>query len=194
MKAGVDTQTLSRILFASSNKNKYEEAKGILAKFQLLPKFFKCSLLEIQADTLEEVAFHKALDAFSKCSKPVIVEDDGLFINSLNGFPGPYSSFVFKTIGNEGILKLIKSKRTATFQSVIAYCEKKDDVRLFKAEMDGTISQKLSGRKWGYDPIFIPEGQTKTYAHLEKNLISHRYIAMKKFASWYLHRQELNDR
>lgn len=185
---------LYSLLFASSNKNKYEEAKSILAKFEISLKFFKCSLLEIQADTLEEVAFHKALDAFSRCSKPVIVEDDGLFINSLNGFPGPYSSFVFKTIGNEGILKLIKSKRTATFQSVIAYCEKKDDIQLFKAEVDGKISQKLTGRKWGYDPIFIPVGQTKTYAYLEKNLVSHRYLAMKKFANWYLHRRELNDR
>jgi len=185
---------LYSLLFASSNKNKYEEAKSILAEFEISLKFFKCSLLEIQADTLEEVAFLKALDAFSRCSKPVIVEDDGLFINSLNGFPGPYSSFVFKTIGNEGILKLIKSKRTATFQSVIAYCEKRDDIQLFKAEVDGKISQKLTGRKWGYDPIFIPVGQTKTYAHLEKNLVSHRYLAMTKFANWYLHRQELNDR
>ena len=124
-----------------------------------------------------------------------MIEDDGLFINSLNGFPGPYSSFVFKTVGNEGILKLIRSKRTATFQSVIAYCEKKDDVQLFKAEVNGKISQKLVGKKWGYDPIFIPEGQTKTYAQLEeKNLISHRYLAIKKFANWYLHTQELNDR
>lgn len=184
----------SSILFASSNKNKFEEAKDILEKFEISLKFFKCNLLEIQADTLEEVSFHKALDAFSRCSKPVIVEDDGLFINSLNGFPGPYSSFVFRTIGNEGILKLIRSKRTATFQSVLAFCEKKDDVQLFKAEVKGKISQKLKGKKWGYDPIFIPEGQTKTYAHLEKNVVSHRYLAMKKFANWYLHRQELNDR
>jgi XTP/dITP diphosphohydrolase len=141
------------------------------------------------------VAFHKAFDAFSRCSKPVMIEDDGLFINSLNGFPGPYSSFVFKTIGNDGILKLLKSKRSATFQSVIAYCEKKNDVQLFKSTVIGKISQKHIGKKWGYDPIFIPEGQTKTYAQLkEKNLVSHRYLAIKKFANWYLHRQELNDR
>jgi len=185
---------LSSILFASSNKNKFEEAREILAKFGILLKFFKSSLQEIQADTLEEVAFHKSLDAFSRCSKPVIIEDDGLFIRSLNGFPGPYSSFALKTIGNKGILKLVKSKRSATFQSVIAYCEKKDDVQLFKAEAIGKISQKQTGKKWGYDPIFIPEGQTKTYAQLEKDLISHRYLALKKFAIWYLHRQELNDR
>jgi len=185
---------LYSILFASSNKNKFEEARRILAKFGISLKFFKSSLHEIQADTLEEVAFHKALDAFSRCSKPVMIEDDGLFIKSLNGFPGPYSSFALKTIGNEGILKLVKSKRSATFQSVIAYCEKKDDVRLFKAEVIGKISQKQTGKKWGYDLIFIPENQTKTYSQLEKNLVSHRYLALKKFANWYLHKQELNDR
>ena len=188
-------QMLSDVLFASSNKNKYEEAKAILLKFGISLKFFRCILQEMQADTLEEVAFHKALDAFSRCSKPVIIEDDGLFINSLNGFPGSYSSFAFKTIGNEGILKLLRSKRSATFQSVIAYCEKKDDVRLFKAVVNGKISQKPTGKKWGYDPIFIPQGQTKTYAQLEeKNLVSHRYLAIKKFANWYLHKQESNDR
>ena len=150
---------------------------------------------EIQSDSLEKVAFHKALDAFLLCSKPIIIEDDGLFINSLKGFPGPYSSFVFKTIGNEGILKLLKSKRSATFQSVIAYCEQKDDVQLFNASVSGQIPQKPAGKKWGYDPIFIPEGQTKTYAQLEeKNLVSHRYLAIKKFANWYLHKQESNDR
>ena len=186
---------MSNILFASSNKNKYEEAKGILSKFGISLKFFKCSLQEIQSDSLEKVAFHKALDAFLLCSKPVIIEDDGLFINSLKGFPGPYSSFVFKTIGNEGILKLLKSKRSATFQSIIAYCEQKDDVQLFNASVSGQIPRKPAGKKWGYDPIFIPEGQTKTYAQLEeKNLVSHRYLAIKKFANWYLHKQESNDR
>ena len=137
---------------------------------------------------------HKAQSAFSQCSRPIIVEDDGLFINSLNGFPGPYSSFAYKTIGNKGILNLLKSERKATFQSVIAYCEKKGDILLFKAAMNGKISRKPMGKRWGYDPIFIPEGQTKTYAQLDnKNLVSHRYLAIKKFANWYLHKQESSD-
>ncbi|MGQ0795073.1 MAG: XTP/dITP diphosphatase [Nitrosopumilaceae archaeon] len=182
---------MSSIFFASSNKNKFEEAREILAKFGISLKFFKCSLQEIQAESLEEVAFHKAMNAFSLCSKPVIIEDDGLFINSLKGFPGPYSSFVFKTIGNKGILKLLKSKRSAAFHSVIAYCDKKDDIQLFEAVVKGKISKKPRGKKWGYDPIFVPEGQTKTFAQItEKNLVSHRYLAIKKFANWYLHRQK----
>ena len=182
---------LSSVFFASSNKNKYEEAKAILSKFSINLKFFKSELEEIQADTLEEIALHKAQNAFSKCSRPVIVEDDGLFINSLNGFPGPYSAFVFKTIGNNGIINLIKKDRKVTFQSVIAYCNKKQNVALFSAAVAGKISTKPRGKRWGYDPIFIPDGQNKTYAEIkEKNLVSHRYLALKKFANWYLHMQE----
>ena len=185
---------LFRVLFASSNKNKYKEVNYILSKFGITVKFFKYDLQEIQAKTIEEVALHKAQNAFSQCARPVIVEDDGLFINSLNGFPGPYSSFVFKTIGIEGILRLIKSERKATFQSVIAYCEKKQDIVLFNATVRGKISLKPRGKKWGYDPIFIPEGQNKTYAQLHhKNSVSHRYLALKKFANWYLHKQGSND-
>ena len=182
---------MSNVLFASSNENKYKEAKAILSKFKINLDFLKSHLEEIQADTLEEIALHKITQAFSQCSKPVIVEDDGLFIDSLNGFPGPYSAFAFKTIGNKGILQLLKAKRKAKFQSVIAYCEKNNDVMLFKATVDGKISRKLAGIKWGYDPIFIPDGQNKTYAQLrDKNLVSHRYLSLRKFAMWHLHRRE----
>ncbi len=186
---------MSNVLFASSNESKYKEAKEILSKFDINLEFFKCNLQEIQADTLEEVALHKVTQAFSQCLRPVIVEDDGLFIESLNGFPGPYSAFAFKTIGNNGILQLVKTKRKAKFQSVIAYCERNNDVMLFKAVVDGKISKKLMGTKWGYDPIFIPDGQKRTYAQLkDKNLVSHRYLALRKFATWHLHRQESNAR
>ena len=178
---------MSEILFASSNKNKFSEAKNILSQFGIKLKFLKCHLREIQSSDLEEIAREKAIQAFWLCSRPVIVEDDGLFINSLNGFPGPYSSFIFNTIGNKGILKLMSGQRSAMFRSVIAYCEEKGDVRLFSQDAFGKISKRELGRKWGFDPIFIPRGQDKTYSQLEeKNIISHRYLALRKFANWYL--------
>jgi len=177
------------VFFASSNKNKFEEVKDIASKFGLKIKFLKSTLKEIQSNNLEEIARHKAMDAFSICSKPVIVEDDGLFIKSLNGFPGPYSSFVFNTIGNKGILKLVSKPRDASFRSIIAYCEKKGDVHLFSANVEGTISKKEHGLRWGFDPIFIPRGKNHTYSQLvDKNQISHRYLALKKFANWYLNK------
>ena len=111
------------VFFASSNVHKYEEAKEILAEFGIELGFFQTNLVEIQEDSLSKIAEQKVLDAFNRCKKPVIVEDDGLFIDSLSGFPGPFSSYVFKTIGNNGILKLIGNNRTAQFRAVIAFCD-----------------------------------------------------------------------
>jgi len=183
---------LSNVFFASSNKNKFDEAKMIVSNFGLKLEFLKSNLQEIQADNLEEIAKYKVKQAFSICSKPVIVEDDGLFIKSLNGFPGPYSSFVFDTIGNTGILRLISKVREASFRSVIAYCERKNEVYLFSSDVKGTISKKEQGKRWGFDPIFIPSGKKQSYSQLaDKNQISHRYMALKKFANWYLNKRKL---
>ena len=184
-------QMLSSVFFASSNQNKFKEIKNIASKFGLKIKFLKTTLQEIQADDLEKIARYKAMEAFSICLKPVIVEDAGLFIKSLNGFPGPYSSFVFNTIGNKGILHLLSKSRSASFRSIIAYCEKKGNVHLFSADVKGMISQKEHGLRWGFDPIFIPHGKNQTYSQLvDKNEISHRYMALKKFANWYLNKRE----
>jgi len=123
LKVVEDMPKSYNVLFASSNIHKYEEAKKILDKFGIKLEFFQTDLMEIQSDSLSEIALKKVLDAYDKCNKPVIVEDDGLFIDSLSGFPGPFSSYVFKTIGNNGILKLIGSNRSAQFRAVIAFCD-----------------------------------------------------------------------
>lgn len=175
----------SDLYFASSNRHKYSEAKEILSKFHLNLGFFEFAPVEIQSNSILEIATQKSLDAYLSCKKPVIVEDDGLFIPALGGFPGPYSSYVFKTIGNAGVLNLVKSKRNAEFHSVIAYCDGKKPV-LFQGVIKGVISKKQRGKGWGYDPIFIPKGRTKTYAEIgDKNTVSHRYMALGKFARWF---------
>lgn len=177
------------VLFVSSNKHKFNEAKNILGKNKINLGFSKDSLREIQADSIKEIAAQKADDAFRRIHKPVIVEDAGLFIDSLNGFPGPFSAYVFKTIGNSGILRLVKSNRKARFESVVAYCDNKYGVVLFSAKVDGKISKISKGKGWGYDPIFIPKGETKTYAMLSnKNELSHRYKSLKKFANWFVNK------
>ena len=174
------------VLFASSNKNKFNEAKNILSKNKINLGFFKLSLTEIQAKSLKQIAALKVDDAYRQCHKPVIIEDAGLFIESLHGFPGPFSSYVFKTIGNAGILRLIGSNRNAYFQSVVAYCDNKYGVMLFDAKVEGKISTIPTGKGWGYDPVFIPKGESKSYAVItNKNEISHRYKALKKFSNWF---------
>ena len=173
------------VYFASSNHNKFLEVEKILNEFEINVGFYKYSLQEIQSNSLEKIASRKIDDAFTKCKKPVIIEDDGLYINSLKGFPGPYSSYVFETIGNNGIIELLNTKRDASFYSIIAYCDS-NKKKLFKGKIDGKISKKIKGHGWGYDPIFIPTGKTQTFAEIkDKNKISHRFKALKKFANWF---------
>jgi len=174
------------LFFASSNIHKFQEAKKILNDFGINLGFYKCQLEEIQSNSMKEIAKNKAVQAFDKCKKPIIVEDDGLFIESLNGFPGPYSSYVFKTIGNKGILKLLKQERKAKFISIISFYDKKNN-KSFESQLNGIISKKIVGLGWGYDPIFIPSKSKETFAQLKnKNELSHRFKSLKKFSNWYL--------
>lgn len=182
----VDSTRTLRIFFATNNIHKYNEINAILKQHTLIQlKFLQTSLVEIQSSDLEEIA------AFSlkKCSglvknNPVFVEDSGLFIKQLNGFPGPYSAFIFETIGLKGILTLMEKirDREAYFQSSIAL-KIKNKVEIFTGRVKGQISQDISATGWGYDPIFIPQSDGKyTFGELgsKKNVISHRYFATRK--------------
>ena len=181
-------QKLFDLFFVSSNNHKYHEVKKILDSFGIKLGFLKCNLEEIQSNSLNDIAIKKARYAFSKCKKPIIIEDDGLFIDSLDGFPGPYSSYVFKTIGNNGIINLLKNNRKAKFVSIITYCDK-TTLQSFDGKQNGIISKSQKGIGWGYDPIFIPNNSKKTFAEINnKNELSHRYKALKKFSNWYLHK------
>jgi XTP/dITP diphosphohydrolase len=177
------------ITFASTNQNKFLEVQSILSTRSITVDFYQIPLVEIQSDSLKEIAEEKAKTAFTKVGRPVIVEDDGLFIDSLAGFPGQYSSFVFKTIGNDGILKLLagSAKRSAYFSSVIAFYNG-IILSISDGRVDGRISYRITERGWGYDPIFVPDGTDLTFAELKKskNEYSHRKRALEKFAQWYL--------
>jgi XTP/dITP diphosphohydrolase len=181
---------MKSILFASSNDKKYREVKSLLSHFDIDVQFFKKSLTEIQADSLEIIALNKSHSAFLEISTPVIVEDDGLFIEELNGFPGQYSSFVFDTIGNWGIIKLLQkaTSRHALFKSVFAFNNGRNSLT-FGGETKGTIARKMTKGGWGYDPIFIPHNSDLTLGILEtqgaKEFFSHRAKALKKFGDWF---------
>ena len=177
------------LYFLSSNINKFIEIYQILHQYNIDVKFLNIKLREIQADSLTEIAEEKSKYAFKAVSKPVIIEDDGLFIHRLNGFPGPNSSFVFKTIGNSGILKLLYHirDRSASFVSVFVYNDG-NTVRTFVGKSEGRVSSKIKGPGWGYDPIFIPTGSELTFGQLKnrKISISHRGKAISAFAKWYV--------
>ena len=181
---------MKSIIFASSNKDKYREVKSLLSVFDTNVQFVEKNLIELQADSMEVIALNKSHHAFLEISEPLIVEDDGLFIEELNGFPGQYSSFVFKTIGNMGIIKLLSNTnyRYAQFRSVFAFNDGKNSLT-FSGETRGTISRKVTKGGWGYDPIFIPEYSKMTYGILDikgrKESWSHRATALRKFGEWF---------
>lgn len=176
--------TSSEVFFVSSNENKYREAQKISDTLGLKLGFIQHTLEEIQSDSIVDIAKRKAADAFDKFNKSVLIEDDGLFIDALDGFPGPYSSYIYKTIGNEGILRLLSQNRQAKFVSVLSF-KSKNEHKSFQAELQGSIAASPKGDSWGFDPIFIPINTSYTFAQINKNTISHRYMALKKFANWY---------
>lgn len=179
--------------FVSRNNNKYREVLDLIRTLgdkHIELKFKNVELEEIQSKYLEKVSEHKAIQAFNKVEEDTLIEDDGLFIESLNGFPGVYSSYAFETVGNKGIVKLLENQknRQAQFRSAFGYYDGQN-LKVFTGEIQGSISFEPIGEGWGYDPIFIPNDLNKTFAqigHNVKNKISHRKIALEKFYHWYV--------
>jgi XTP/dITP diphosphohydrolase len=187
---------MSKLYFVSNNLHKYSEIKSMSNDkiIGLDLKFCKQDIIEIQDEKIEKIAIEKAKSAYNIVKKPIIIEDDGLFIKSLNGFPGQYSKFILKSIGNKGILRLLKgsSDRSAYFKSIFVY----NDgiiVKVFHGKIIGKISSTITEGGWGYDPIFIPLNRNNkkgiTFAKLsqtnKKNELSHRRIAFYKFIKWF---------
>jgi len=180
------------IFFLTNNINKFNEARRVLSKYDISVAMLRIKPPEIQDDDLEIIAKHSALGAFNKTRLPLIVEDAGLFIEALNGFPGPYSSYVYRTIGKEGILKLLEDRndRKAKFKSVVVFCGSNYVMKSFIGEVEGEISETVRGKSgFGFDPIFEPkEFPGRTFGELsieEKNEVSHRSRALRCFAEWY---------
>jgi len=185
------------VFFATNNINKFNEARKVLSRYGVAMGMLRVKTLEIQSDSLQEIAENSVQYAYRKSGMPIFVEDAGLFINSLSGFPGPYAAYVYKTIHNSGILKLMEEvkDRSATFRSVISYCDDKTVCQpvSFQGGSKGEITtseRRAQGKSgFGFDPIFQPAGSSITFAEMtiaEKNGYSHRADAIRKFAKWYV--------
>ena len=178
------------ITFITGNEHKVIEAEDIFKNFGVKLEHIDLGYCEPQG-TLEEVAKSGAKYACRKLNKSVIVEDAGLFIKALNGFPGTYSSYVQDTLGNEGILKLMNNidDRYAEFRSVIGYCAPNSEPKVFSGHVKGQIAFEEKGNLgFAFDPIFYVPKEDKTFGELtteEKNQFSHRKNSLKEFIQWY---------
>ncbi|MEX2753801.1 MAG: RdgB/HAM1 family non-canonical purine NTP pyrophosphatase [Candidatus Sigynarchaeota archaeon] len=183
------------LYFATGNRNKYEEARAYLEGNvpNLTLKQLKVDLPELQADSLAEVARYKVEAVSRICKGNVFVEDAGLFVPALNGFPGVFSAEVKRMLGCKGILKLMEEfkntdQRAAYFEvCTCLHLKQSGEIKVFMGRVDGTLAFEERGNKgFGFDPIFVssePAGNVKTFAEMdldEKNRVSHRGKSLKK--------------
>ena len=181
------------LIFATSNQNKVLEIQKILPK-----KFNIKSLKDLNyfedvpenETTIEGNAIFKAKYIYEKFNINVFADDTGLEVEALNGEPGVHSARYAGTRRNseKNIKKLLKNlknikNRNARFKTVIALIID-NKLHIFSGIVEGYILDSPKGNNgFGYDPIFCPNGFDKSFAELtlkEKNLISHRSLAMKK--------------
>ena len=183
--------------FVTGNVHKYHEARAVLREFGISTAMLNLDTTEIQADDLDAIARFSALEASKKTAMSIFVEDAGLFIDALKGFPGPYSSYIYQTLDTKGILKLMRdtTRRNAYFSSAVAFSDsdKDSEIKLFHGRVNGKIVHKEQGIcGFGFDPIFEPLAKTgKTFAQMtqdEKSRYSHRAEALRKFGAWYIKR------
>jgi non-canonical purine NTP pyrophosphatase (RdgB/HAM1 family) len=167
------------ITLVSGNPGKIKEFKEILG---LELKTIDIDLPEIQSTDVKEVAREKLKTAMRELkNKPCIIDDSGLHINSLNGFPGALIKFFHKKLKNDGIVNIAGGSQ-AQAVSVIGYFDGKNEF-LFEGKTEGKIPDTPKGNGFGWDPIFVPNGSELSYAEMsseEKNKISQRRLAIEQ--------------
>ena len=178
---------MREVSLITSNLGKLKEFQHGLEPLGLRVKHLPIDCEEAQADTLGEVVASCIRQIVEQGYEDFILDDSGLFVHHLKGFPGVYSSYVFQTIGCEGVQILLEgaSDRSAHFECCIG-CHFHDAGQIIvSGQAPGRIIQDKRGSKgFGYDPIFVPDGSDRTFAEMdleEKNRYSHRGVAMRSF-------------
>ena len=175
-----------KIYLVTSNKFKAAEFKTILEP-KIKVEHIQLEYPEIKSDDPEEIARLAAKQLAEQLQKPVVVEDSGLFIKALNGFPGTCSAYIHKRIGLDGILRVMKGikYREAMYMSAVGYCEPGKEAVSFLGTEKGKISDKIKGKYgFGHDPIFIPEGSKNTYGEMKDYKKKFRKMAILKLVDY----------
>lgn len=188
---------MKALCFATNNIHKTEEIRALLGPFFVLKnlKDIGCTeeLPETQS-TIEGNAFQKARYVFDHYRVSCFADDTGLEVDSLNGEPGVFSArYAGEHRNDHDNIELLLSRltnqrnRKARFKTVISWIDE-GKIESFEGVIHGTIVETRKGSKgFGYDPVFKPDGSDKTFAEMElseKNLISHRALAVKKLVNF----------
>ncbi|MGN1217343.1 MAG: non-canonical purine NTP diphosphatase [Phocaeicola sp.] len=191
---------MKKLVFATNNAHKLEEIRAILGdKVEILSlNDINCHAdIPETADTLQGNAALKAQYIYENYGLDCFADDTGLEVEALNGAPGIYSA---RYAGGEGhdseanMKKLLsemqdKENRKARFRTVICLIEDGKE-HFFEGIVNGSIiRERKGGAGFGYDPIFMPDGYSETFAEMgndEKNKISHRARAVQKLCEYLL--------
>ncbi|GHO41890.1 non-canonical purine NTP pyrophosphatase [Ktedonospora formicarum] len=172
---------MNNIFVITSNKYKLREITTLIPAIQ----GFDIDLPEIQETDAHAVILAKLTEAQKHLpADAIIVEDTSLYIDAMNGLPGPLAKWFVKSIGIEGIYALTETFKSAaaTAQTLIGYAEVDGSVHFFEGTIKGTIVPPRGTDGFGWDAVFQPEGSEKTFAEMalaEKSQYSMRKIALE---------------
>lgn len=175
-----------KIYFATGNSGKVEHADNILDRDV---EQLDIETIEPSVDSIEDIALSKIDQAVEKTDVEdtfLIADDSGLFINELNGFPGPQTHFFDRKVGKEKILDLVEEGTKAEFRAAIALHVPDGKNKVFTGKVSGEIVEPRGNGGFGYDPVFVPEGSDKTWGEdpSQKDEESHREQALKQLESY----------
>lgn len=186
---------LEEIVFASHNEGKIKEIKKLLAPYGIKVKSaLDMNLPDVEetGKTFEENSLLKSRTIAKLVNMPCLADDSGLCVDALNGAPGVYSArYAPNRDFDKGMEKLLaemekspNKNRNAHFSCVISLAWPDGQYKVFAGQVDGKIAfHKMGACGFGYDPLFVPEGFTSSFAQMsqeEKNKISHRGRAVEK--------------
>lgn len=182
---------LRRLTFVTGNKGKVAELAALLSPQGIEVVQDGRGYPEVQAPSLAQVTEAGADHLLrSGLAPPFLLEDSGLFVDSLRGFPGVYSRHALETIGIRGLLRLLDGPgpRGARFESDLLLVEGPRTRHHFHGACAGTIAHEARGEGgFGFDPLFVPEGEARTFAQMplsEKGRLSHRGKAIGRLLAY----------
>ena len=170
-----------KLYFITGNKNKFAEAKAIISDLEQLD----IDLPEIQDIDAHKIVRAKLKEAFHHHKGEFIIEDTSLYLECLNGLPGPLVKWFLETIGSKGIYEIANKfgNSRAEAKTIIGYAKNENEIEFFEGILSGDIVGPRGDKDFGWGLIFQPEGHDKTFGEMErdeKHSLSMRGLAFKK--------------
>lgn len=173
------------ILFITGNKDKLREVNALIPNVQGVDM----DLPEIQEIDAHKIIAAKLAEARRFHTGALLVEDTSLYLDVMNGLPGPLVKWFMKAIGIEGIYKLTETygSARATARTIIGYADENGNISFFEGAVVGKLVPPRGNDGFGWDPLFQPDGYEKTFAEMtseEKSRCSMRKIAVEKLRKY----------